>query len=559
MTALPRTPNVRPGVPDRTVPLIIYALVTAFLLFLGAGKITASFTFPSVVQSFMFLIFLGSLLLAYQWRANNAVKLVIGVVALLYVIPDIGRGNGSFFDLAIQMCIFAALALGLNIVVGQAGLLDLGYVAFFAVGAYVWGIFGSGQFQAIVQSNLPATALGLGDWLIPLLLALVGAGGWLWMRSIDRAHPGSLKPSGGQRLARGLAVLLIVIGVASALTFAATLINAAITSYYGGHPAALTALANGINSNFFWLFIFIAVGTAAISGVLIGLPVLKLKGDYLAIVTLGLGEVIRVFANNLTKYTNGPQGITSVTTAPVPWLDKLASALKFPPEQYKLFFLYLLVLIVIGVVITVNVRLGRSNIGRAWIAIREDELAAQAMGVPLVKTKIMAFATGASFAGVMGVIFAAKQQFISPESFTYFQSIGVLTMVILGGMGNIAGVILGAVVVTWVNLSVLPGLSETIQSSFPGLNSNLDPAKYNRLIFGLVLVLMMLFRPEGLLPSARQRAMMHENDDTDPAESSLNADGAHGGALGTGVAGMPDVESPGLSPRLENQTTGEKR
>ncbi|ULH15786.1 branched-chain amino acid ABC transporter permease [Deinococcus sp. KNUC1210] len=559
MTALSRTPNLRPSTPDRTVALIVYTVVTSLLLFLALGDLTDSVKFPSVITSGVFLLFLGSLLLAYQWKANNIAKLLVGAFVLLIAIPDVGRLNGSYFDLAIQMCIFAALALGLNIVVGQAGLLDLGYVAFFAVGAYVWGIFGSGQFQQIVQSNLPYTPMGVGDWLIPLILTLLGVAGYLWMKSIDRAHPGAKKPQGAQRAARSLSILLIVIGVAGVLTLIATLINAAVSSYYGAHAPSLTALATGINPNFFWLFIFIAVATAAISGVLIGLPVLKLKGDYLAIVTLGLGEVIRVFANNLTKYTNGPQGITSITTAPVSWVDKIAVALKFPPEQFKLFFLYFLVLVIIAVVITVNVRLGRSNIGRAWVAIREDELAAQAMGVPLVKTKIMAFATGASFAGVMGVIFAAKQQFISPESFSYLQSIGVLTMVILGGMGNIAGVILGAIVVTWINLSVLPGLSETIQSSFPGLNSNLDPAKYNRLLFGVILVLMMLFRPEGLLPSARQQAMLHENDDTDPAESSLNADGALGGALGTGATGMPDVESPGMSPRLENRTTGEKK
>jgi len=538
---------------------VIYTVVTALLLFLALGDLVPGVKFPAVITSSLFLLFLGSLLLAFQWRANTVVKLVIAAAALLVIIPDIGRLNGSYFDLAIQMCIFAALALGLNIVVGQAGLLDLGYVAFFAVGAYLWGVFGSGQFQQIVKADLPYTPLTVTAWLAPLLLAVVGAAGYAWMKGIDRAHPGAMKPKGPQRLARAVAVTLVVIGVVSALVFVATLVNAAITSYYSGHAAALVSLANGVNPNLFWLFIVLAVAAAAIVGVLIGLPVLKLKGDYLAIVTLGLGEVIRVFANNMTKYTNGPQGITSITTAPAPWLDSIAGSLKFQPEQFKLFFLYFLVLAVIAVVITVNVRLGNSNIGRAWVAIREDELAAQAMGVPLVRTKILAFATGASFAGVMGVVFAAKQQFISPESFSYFQSIGVLTMVILGGMGNIAGVILGAVVVTWINLSVLPGLSETIQSSFPGLNSNLDPAKYNRLLFGLVLVLMMLFRPEGLLPSTRQRLMMHENDDTDPADDSLNADGAQGGALGTGATGMPDVRSPGLSPRSEDQRTGGKQ
>ncbi|MGI8747505.1 MAG: branched-chain amino acid ABC transporter permease, partial [Deinococcus sp.] len=508
MTASPLLPGrSRRDAPDRTVPLVVYTLITGLLLFLGSGRLTPGVTFPAVALSFVFAAFLGSLLLAYQWKANSVVKLLVGAFVLLFVVPDIGRGNGSFFDLAIQMCIFAALALGLNIVVGQAGLLDLGYVAFFAVGAYLWGIFGSGQFQQIVQSDLPYTPLGVIDWLIPLLLTLLGVGGYLWMRAIDRRHPGSRRPEGGQRAARAFSVFLIVVGVVAALVLVATLLTAAITAHYGGHPAALSTLSKGINPNFFWLFIVLAVAVAAVVGVLIGLPVLKLKGDYLAIVTLGLGEVIRVFANNLTKYTSGPQGISGVTTAPVGLLDRLAGALGFPPEQFKLFFLYFLVLLVIGVVIMVNSRLSRSNIGRAWVAIREDEVAAQAMGVPLVRTKIMAFATWASFAGVMGVIFAAKQQFISPESFTFFQSISVLTMVILGGMGNIAGVILGAAVVTLLNLSILTALSESLQA-LPNFNSNLYLAKYNRLIFGAILVLMMLFRPEGLLPSARQRIMM---------------------------------------------------
>ncbi|MFC4453111.1 branched-chain amino acid ABC transporter permease [Deinococcus sonorensis] len=551
MTAVRKPGPLRPvRQPDRTIPLVVYTVITGLLLFLGSGRLVPGVSFPAIALAFVFAAFLGSLLLAYQWRANGVVKLLVGIFVLLFVVPDIGRGNGSFFDLAIQMCIFAALALGLNIVVGLAGLLDLGYVAFFAVGAYIWGIFGSGQFQQIVQSDLPYTPLTTGGWLIPLLLTALGVAGYLWMKAIDRAHPGALKPQGGQRFGRALAVFLIVVGVVSALILVATLIRAGITWYYTGHPAGLTGLTGGLNPNFFWLFIILAVAAAAIVGVLIGLPVLKLKGDYLAIVTLGLGEVIRVFANNLTKYTNGPQGITSITAAPVPLLDRLAGSLGFPPEQFKLFFLYFLVLIVIGVVITVNVRLSRSNIGRAWVAIREDEIAAQAMGVPLVRTKILAFATGASFAGIMGVIFAAKQQFISPESFTFFQSISVLTMVILGGMGNIAGVILGAAVVTLLNLSILTALSESLQA-LPNFNSNLDPAKYNRLIFGAILVLMMLFRPEGLLPSQRQQVMMHEHDDDSPAQ----------GALTTAADGdpLPEVHSPGLATRAEDDRAGGDR
>ena len=260
--------------------------------------------------------------------------------------------------------------------------------------------------------------------------------------------------------------------------------------------------------------------------------------------------MIRIFANNL-DVTNGPQGIDAIESAPVPWLNTLAGNLGFAPDQHRLFFLYILTLVVIGIVILVNYRLDRSKIGRSWIAIREDEVAAQAMGVPLLRTKLLAFASGASFAGAMGVIFAAKQSFIDPKSFDYFQSIGVLSMVILGGMGNIAGVLLGAVVVTMLNLMILPTISEVLQGSFPNINPNLDPSKYQRLIFGLVLVLMMLYRPEGLLPSARRQAEMHHGDG-DPPPDSLSADNA----LQSGTA---EVLSPGFSTRGENERTGSER
>ena len=203
-----RPKKASPNAPDRTLWLVAYTLLTGLLLFLGTGRLVPSVQFSSIVLSFVFAAFLGSLLLAYQWRANGVVKVLVGVFVLIFVVPDIGRGNGSFFDLAIQMCIFAALALGLNIVVGQAGLLDLGYVAFFAVGAYLWGIFGSGQFQSIVKSELPFTPLSVIDWLIPLLLTLAGVAGYLWMKVIDRAHPGSLKPKGGRRAAHAFSVLL---------------------------------------------------------------------------------------------------------------------------------------------------------------------------------------------------------------------------------------------------------------------------------------------------------------------------------------------------------------
>jgi len=188
-----------------------------------------------------------------------------------------------------------------------------------------------------------------------------------------------------------------------------------------------------------------------------------------------------------------------------------------PADMYNLFF-YLLALMVIMVIIRVTRRLDDSKIGRAWTAIREDETAAIAMGIPLVRMKLAAFAVGASFAGVMGVLLAASRTFISPESFSFMQSIGVLSMVILGGTGSIPGVILGAAVVTILNLQVLQGfslyLSELRQSeaiiplinfAWKDLSTQLDPAKYQRLLFGLILILMMIFRPKGLIPAQRRR------------------------------------------------------
>jgi branched-chain amino acid transport system permease protein len=248
--------------------------------------------------------------------------------------------------------------------------------------------------------------------------------------------------------------------------------------------------------------------------------VLRLRGDYLAIVTLGFGEVIRVLANNLDKpinLTNGPQGITPITRPPLffrPVLELLGVDAS-PAALYPLYF-YFLVLCIVLVVILVNRRLEDSHIGRAWEAIREDEVAAQAMGVPLVRMKLLAFACGASFAGAMGAVFSAKQVFINPESFTFLESIGVLAMVILGGMGSIPGAILGATAVTVLNLQVLKGLSLWLNElrnagvtilgyNLAHLPTQLEPAKYERAVFGAILVLMMIFRPQGILP-ARRRA-----------------------------------------------------
>jgi branched-chain amino acid transport system permease protein len=388
--------------------------VVGVLAFLALSSWAVA-AFPRSVLAF--LLFQASLLCIYLARLPRWLGIGLGAVAVGGIMPVIGSVNAYYLEVATQVGIFAVLALGLNIVVGLAGLLDLGYVAFFAVGAYSWAIFGSPQANAIFGSGFP------------------------------------LAPT--------------------------------------------------------WFYVFLVGGLllAATAGILLGLPVLRLRGDYLAIVTLGFGEVIRVLANNLDKpinFTNGPKGITPIARPPIP-AHLVSSSL----------YIYFLVLLIVVLVIVVNRRLEDSHIGRAWEAIREDEVAAQAMGVPLVRAKLLAFACGASFAGVMGVLFAAKQVFVSPESFTFLESIGVLAMIILGGMGSIPGAILGATVVTVLNLQVLKGLSLWLNElknagvvvlgyNLANLPTQLEPAKYERMIFGVILVLMMIFRPQGILPARRR-------------------------------------------------------
>jgi branched-chain amino acid transport system permease protein len=355
--------------------------------------------------------------------------------------------NISYLEVIFQISVFSALALGLNIVVGFTGLLNMGYVAFYAVGAYTWAYFGSQQ---------PF----LGDSI-----------------------PGTVPP---------------------------------------GTPFLL-------NQNFFFLFLFLGMGIAAIVGILLGLPVLRVRGDYLAIVTLAFGEVVRQLANNLDKpinLTNGPQGITPVQQPSIPSFVVDSFNTIFGPiigrtvalgEFYYLFF-YVMSILVILLVIFLVVRLNDSKTGRAWIAIREDELAAASMGIPVVRYKLLAFAVAASFAGIMGVLFSASRTFVSPESFNFMQSIGVLAMVILGGLGSIPGVILGAALVTVLNLQVLQSFSLWLSSlrqsggvipliNFPlaNISNQLDPAKYQRMVFGLILILMMIYRPQGLIPEQRRK------------------------------------------------------
>jgi branched-chain amino acid transport system permease protein len=273
------------------------------------------------------------------------------------------------------------------------------------------------------------------------------------------------------------------------------------------------------------VFLPLSIALGAFTGALLGLPVLRLRGDYLAIVTLGFAEVVRLMVNNLDhpiNLTNGPRGITPIVKPPLffqPWLEFLG--IQVPDARLYPFYFYALVLLFVCAVIVVTLRLESSRIGRAWKAIREDELAAASMGIPVVRMKLLGFAVGASFASAVGVLFAAKQVFINPESFTFMESIGVLAMVILGGMGSVPGAVLGATAVTILNLQLLKGLSLWLNDlrqsgaaltlpllgSFPlsELPAQFEPAKYERMVFGLILILMMIFRPQGILPPRRER------------------------------------------------------
>ena len=319
--------------------VVIYAMISSIVAAVAIGINLGPLSFaplagiiPDILKTLIFLAFVSSLLLANSLNTSARAKMIVFLFVLVLAIPVIGVSNTQYLDILVNICIYSALALGLNVVVGFAGLLDLGYAAFFAVGAYLWAIFGSQQ-----ANNFTG----------------------------------------------------------------------------GGFP---------LNGNFMFLMIPIAVVVAASFGALLGLPVLKVKGDYLAIITLGLGEVIRVLANNLNRpinITNGSQGVRIAPgSAPLEgFLEWLSGRTGIELFKLELLMYYIVVLLVVGLAVILTTRLDNSKIGRAWVAIREDEIAAQAMGVPLVRTKLIAFATGASFAGAMGVLYAAKFSFVSPESF----------------------------------------------------------------------------------------------------------------------------------------------
>jgi branched-chain amino acid transport system permease protein len=321
--------------------------------------------------------------------------------AAAIVLPLIVR-NGAFTNFLADAGAFVLLALGLNVVVGFAGLLDLGYAAFFAIGSYSFALLASPQFGI----HLP-----------------------------------------------------------------------------------------------FWLLLFVASGIAALFGILLGAPTLRLRGDYLAIVTLGFGEIVPQTFLNLSQWTGGPNGVS-------PLDQPVLFGYRFGLNALPYYFM-ILVLIALAVWLVNNLR--ASRLGRAWMAIREDELAAAHMGINTTKTKLAAFAIGASFSGLAGCAYAAKLQLVSPDQFQFNVSVALLSMLVLGGMGNVPGVILGSLVISFLDRYLLP------QSS-GWLHVDLTGSRF--LIYGVILVMMMLFRPEGLLPSRQRKAELRaETDDVDAAQA----------------------------------------
>lgn len=435
-TTITNTPN-----PNRRALLATgFALAYVVVAVLALILVDRNSLWYPLYNVFAYSMYVLSPILIISLPIPNPIKFGGLAILLLVVTPMLGIYNNSYMEIAVQICIFAGLALGLNIVVGFAGLLDLGYVAFFAVGAYLWAVF----------TSTSETVFKINGWLVP--------------------------------------------------------------------------------GEMFWVFLVIGVFIAAFVGILLGLPVLRLRGDYLAIVTLGFGEVIRILARNANdpiNITNGAQGLIGIGKPPVPDLLQgitneairiMSLRVDNPSFVAQQLLFYLIAVGLLVLIIVISRRLEDSPIGRAWTAIREDEVAAKAMGVPLVRMKLAAFATGASFGGAIGVLYAAKQAFVDPTSFVLLQSIIILAMVIVGGMGSIRGVILGAIAMTLLNLHVLTNLSLQLNAlrnvnfivpiiDFPIRNwpNQLEPAKYQPLIFGLVLVLMMIFRPEGLMPAERRK------------------------------------------------------
>jgi branched-chain amino acid transport system permease protein len=347
-------------------------------------------------------------------QQKKIIVFLLAAVGLL-VLPLLLQGFGNaWVRIADMALLYILLALGLNIVVGYAGLLDLGYVAFFAIGAYMYGLMASPH----LSENFPMIAAMFPD---------------------------------------------------------------------------------GIHAPL-WIVIPAAAGLAGLLGVLLGAPTLRLRGDYLAIVTLGFGEIIRVFLNNLdhpVNITNGPKGLNQIDALKFFGfsLDRSITIFGFEVASVSLYYYTFLVLVVVSVVISHRLQLSR--VGRAWMAIREDEIAAKAMGINTRNLKLLAFGMGATFGGVSGAMFASFQGFISPESFSLMESVMIVAMVVLGGIGHLPGVILGAIM-----LSALPEVLRYVAGPLQAMtDGRLDSSILRQLLIALAMITIMLIRPRGLWPT----------------------------------------------------------
>jgi branched-chain amino acid transport system permease protein len=371
----------------------------------------------------------------YFQDRNRTVLTILALLAVLFpfIANIITAGNGTdWINLAADAGPFVLLAIGLNVVVGFAGLLDLGYAAFFAIGAYTYGLLASPQLASSPLHH---------EFHLP-----------------------------------------------------------------------------------FWLLIFVGLFIAACFGVILGAPTLRLRGDYLAIVTLGFGEIVpRVFRNlgpgsPIGDWTGGINGVAVIDPPHLPgWLTAVFSQPKgidfTDPSIYPLDYYVLMIVLAVGCVVLVN-NLYNSRLGRAWMAVREDEVAAAATGVNTVAIKLLAFAIGASFSGFAGAYYGAKLSLVSSDNFEFVVSVTVLLMVVLGGMGNIPGVIVGALMIYSVLYVILPSLPDTVSNlanaiglgvlnqqhgDWVGLHDEVQ--RLNFLLYGLILVIVMLLRPQGLIPS----------------------------------------------------------
>ncbi len=346
----------------------------------------------------------------------------LGLLVLPLLLQPYGNAWVRILDMAL---LYVMLALGLNIIVGFAGLLDLGYVAFFATGAYIMGLLGSPHLAE-------------------------------------------------------------------------------------AFPAIKAMFPNGVHYSIWWVLL-VAGAVAGLLGMMLGAPTLKLRGDYLAIVTLGFGEIIRIFLLNLDRpinITNGPKGLMQIDPVTVFGINLGQKQSIFGIHFESVSLYYYLFLFLVLVIIVVSSRLERSRIGRAWMAIREDEIAAKAMGLNTRNLKLMAFGMGASFGGISGVMFASFQGFVSPESFSLMESVMIVAMVTLGGLGHIPGVILGALL-----LAALPELLRHMAGPLTALtDGRLAPEILRQLLIALAMIVIMLLRPRGLWPAPEHGKSLTKGD-----------------------------------------------